>query len=83
VSWSEAEVAQAQLFAAAPCIWAALSSSRSVIGIGLSPFIALDPHAGSGGGFGRKSVNPSQRLGIDRSRHLGELEPGYMATSPH
>jgi hypothetical protein len=56
------EVAQTQLFGAAPRIWRALSSSRVDHGrtspAGLSSFIAPDPHAGSGGGCG---LSPSIR----------------------
>ena len=56
------EVAQTQLFGAAPRIWRALSRSRVDHGrtspAGLSSFIAPDPHAGSGGGCG---LSPSIR----------------------
>src|SRR5687767_2235091 len=54
------EVAQTQLLGAAPRIWRVVSSSRSILVAprlpGLSSFIALDPHAASGGGGrGRRS----------------------------
>ena len=81
------EVAQTQLFGAAPRIWRVLSSSRVDHGrtspAGLSSFIAPDPHAGSGGGLGRRSIDPAQDLGEQgsRHRHLGQLEHHVAAVA--
>jgi hypothetical protein len=65
------EVAQTQLFGAAPRIWRALSRSQvdhsRTSPAGLSSFIAPDPHAGSGGGCGL-SASIRRRMSANSDR---------------
>jgi hypothetical protein len=78
------ELSQNRVLTLAPRVSAAFGGSRSIMGrtspVGLPLFIALDPHAGSGGGLGRRrsirrriSANSARGTATSASWNVAEL----------